>query len=539
LRINSLLDNNEYHVKVEDEFKRKLKRKIFENYNGYFYYKDGNDVRHKIKESDLNIKDQKRWDENNIPVIEIKIENKKAIIGNKSNYMKILINNIGSVKKENIDENTFNIRFYLKSISAVEESELKVYSNMEKNNSRDLSSKKVLKIRKLQPSVDNYKPTYIDAATIHNPKKSKGSKKRPRLKYVLNLRGLLYFLLLCDKKKKRDLKMLNEIIENISASDTYTDLDDEVERKCIGVKIEQFRDGKLIKEQRKYESIAQSDNPKIKDRFPFLSFYNDYKNGLPKDFLIDFLFDIVARYRYNLKSKRIYDLKYEVTEEYFKHIRNSLYNSLYPKISYLALKKEEYEALKNIQVEIKTYIDRVKDRTREFEIKNEQFIDKQVEKLDFERKFCNIVSSDEHVISISSIMPSNGYGRYYLTGVERSVIDKFIKYGTEDAESYFFIYPHFLIKNKLLKDIYQNVSKSNFYVDLKNLLKVNRIPLVCFTGVEGWIRDYEDTQFSENFNRLIKMVNQYPKYQTYMTSFQFETSVFNKFFCNRLFSYFI
>lgn len=539
LRVNSFDDDNEYHVKIDDEFKKKLKRKIFENYNGYFYYKDGNDVRHKIKEADLDIKDLKCLDENNIPVIEIKIENKEATIGNKSNYMRILINNIGSVKKENINENTFNIRFYLKSISAADESELKVYSNMEKNNSRDLSTKKILKIRKLQPSIDNYKPTYIDAATTHTPKKSNGSKKRPRLKYVLNLRGMLYFLLLCDRKKIRDKKMINEMIENISNSDVYTDLEEEVDKKCLGFKVERFRDGEWVKEQRRLETIVQLDEPRIKIRFPFLSFYNKYKNGLPEDFMIDFLVYIAFRYKDNLKSKRIDDLKYEVTEEYFKHIRNSLYNPLYPKISYLAMKKEEYDALKKFQVEIKTYIDKVKDKTREIEVENEQFIDEQFEKLEFERKFYDLVSSNEPIISISSIIPSNEYGEHCLTKIERSVIDHFIKYGTEDTESYFFAYPHFLIKNKLLKKIYQNISKSKFHDDLRNQLKVNRIPLVCLNNIEGWIRDYEDSQFSENFNRLIKMVNKYPKYQTYMTSFLFETSVFNKFFCNRLFSYFI
>ena len=492
LRVNSLVDNNEYHVKIGDEFKRKLKRKIFENYNGYFYYKDGNDVRHKIKESDLNIEDQKRWDENNIPVIEIIIENKKAIMGNKSNYMKILINNIGSVKKENIDENTFNIRFYLKLISAVEESELKVYSNMEKNNSRDLSSKKVLKIRKLEPSVDNYKPTYIDGAAIHNPKKSKGSKKRPRLKYVLNLRGLLYFLLLSDKKKKRDVKMLNEVIENLSASDTYTDLDEEVDKKCIGFKVEQIRDGKLVKEQKKYEPIVPLYKHKIKDRFPFLSLYNDYKDGLPKDFLIDFLFDVVTRYRYNLKSKRIYDLKYELTEEYLKHIRNSLYNPLYPKISYLALEKEQYNALKSLQVEIKTYIDKVKDKTREIEIKNEQFIDNQVEKLEFERKFNTMTNSNANVISLKEILSDNGNGGVIIYPFQINIIERFCKYGRENEDSYSFINYYVLVKNSLLKEIAQSSNQNNHDFVLQSGLHKNGIPLDCKKDIKIWIDNHYD-----------------------------------------------
>ncbi len=540
LRVNSFVDNNEYHIKIDDEFKKKLKRKIFENYNSYFYYKDENDVRHKIKESDLNIKDHKCFDENNHPVIEIKIENKKAIIDNKSNnYIKILINNIGSIKKENIDENIFNIRFYIKSLSADKESVLKIYSKMEKYNSKDSSSKKILKIKKLQLSVDNYKPTYVDAASTHIPKKSNGSKKRPRLKYVLNLRGLLYFLLLCDKKKKRDVKMLNEIIENISASDTYTDLNEEVDRKCVGFKVEQFRDGKLVKEQRKYEPMVPLYKPKIKDRFPFLSFYNGYKNGLPKDFLIDFLFDIAFRYKNNLKSKRIHDLKYEVTEEYFKYIRNSLYNPLYSKISYLALEKEQYDALKSLQVEIKTYIDKVKDMTREIEIKNEQFIDKQVEKLEFERKFYNIASSNEPVISIKSILPRDNRGIIYSTGIELSVIEKFCKYVTEESESYSCIYSYMLIKNKLLREIYEHLTKSNFDSDLKAELKKNGIPDDCLFSIKTWTRDYEYTLVSEKFSRWTKMVNQYPKFQTYKTSFLFEHSVLNSCFCNRLCSYFI
>jgi hypothetical protein len=159
--------------------------------------------------------------------------------------------------------------------------------------------------------------------------------------------------------------------------------------------------------------------------------------------------------------------------------------------------------------------------------------------MQFERKLYNLVDSNEPVISIKSILPRDHRGIIYSTGIEISVIEKFCKYGTEESESYSCINNYMLIKNKLLREIYKHLTKSNFYNDLKNQLKVNRIPLVCFNSVEAWIREYVDTQFSENFNRLIKMVNQYPKYQTYMTSFQFETSVFNKFFCNRLFSYFI
>jgi hypothetical protein len=492
LRENSYVDNNEYHVEIDDEFKNKLKRKIFENYKGYFYYKDQSDVRNGIKEDDLDIKDLKCLDENNHPIIEIKIANKKAINDDKSNYIKILINNIACIKKENIDESTFNIRFYLKSLSSVKEREIKVYSNMESNNSKVTLSKKVLKIRKLQLSVDNYKPNYIDAVSTHIPKRSNGSKKRPRLKYVLNLRGLLYFLLLSDKKKKRDVKMLNEVIENLSASDTYTDLDEEVDKKCIGFKVEQIRDGKLVKEQKKYEPIVPLYKHKIKDRFPFLSLYNDYKEGFPKDFLIDFLFDVVTRYRYNLKSKRIYDLKYELTEEYLKHIRNSLYNPLYPKISYLALEKEQYNALKSLQVEIKTYIDKVKDKTREIEIKNEQFIDNQVEKLEFERKFNSITNSNANVISLKEILSDNGNGGVIIYPFQINIIERFCKYGRENEDSYSFINYYVLVKNSLLKEIAQRSNQNNHDFVLQSELHKNGIPLDCKKDIKIWIDDHCD-----------------------------------------------
>ncbi len=61
----------------------------------------------------------------------------------------------------------------------------------------------------------------------------------------------------------------------------------------------------------------------------------------------------------------------------------------------------------------------------------------------------------------------------------------------------------------------------------------------CFRSIEKWIIDYEGSIFSEKVNRWLKIVNQYPKYQTYLTSFLFETSVINKCYCNRMFSYFI
>lgn len=134
----------------------------------------------------------------------------------------------------------------------------------------------------------------------------------------------------------------------------------------------------------------------------------------------------------------------------------------------------------------------------EIETKNEQFIDKQYEKLEFERKFCNLVNSDEPVISVKSILPTDNRGVIYSTGIEVSVIEKFCKYGTEESESYSCVNNYLLIKNKLLREIYQRISISNFYKDLKSELKKNRIPLDCLIDIEGWIRNYKDSLFSEN-----------------------------------------
>ena len=230
------------------------------------------------------------------------------INNNKDNYIRILINNIGSITKDNIDKNTFNIRFYYKTISSVSEKKINIYSEMEKNIPKKRSSDtKILKIRKLSLSADNYKPTYLDAALEYIPKLPQQLNRRPRLKYYLNLRGLLYFISLCSRTKTEDFKLINEMIEMICDQDRYIKLKEEVDMKCYGFKIEQYRAGELIKGQRKSEPPVPSNKPKVKDKFPFLSYYNYYKNSLPADYMVDFLYDIAFQYKDILKSKSIYD----------------------------------------------------------------------------------------------------------------------------------------------------------------------------------------------------------------------------------------
>lgn len=534
-------NSNEHHVEIGNEFKDKLKHKIYVNYNSCFYYIDKDNVRHEINEKDLNIKDKKSIDENNCPVIVIMISNNKAMAyNNKANYIKILINNIGSITKNLIDKNMFDIRFNFRTISSDHEKKIDLYTEIEKNVSRKGSSEyKVLKIRKLRLSSNNYEPTYVDVTSTKIPKKKQQPKRNPRRKYSLNLRGLLYFVSFCKRKKISDIQMINEMIENICTQDKYIDLKEEIGMKCYGFKVEHFRGNEKIKEQRKYEPIVPLHKPQIKEKFPFLSNYNHYKTGLPANFMVDFLFNIVSQLKDILKSKGIYDLKYLVTEKYLTYVRNSLHNPLLPKIRYLAMKKEEFIALKKFEDEITLYINGVKETERQIERDNEQFLSKQDAKVQFERKLYDLVNSNESVISIKSILPRDNRGIIYSTGIEISVIEKFCKYGTEENESYSCINNYMLIKNKLLREIYEHITKSNFYNDLKAELKKNRIPLICLMGIEAWIRNYEDSLFSENFNRWSKMVNRYPIYQTYMSSFLFENPVFNKTFCNRLFSYFI
>jgi len=540
----SSYDSKEHHVEIDNEFKDKLRRRIYVNYQSCFYYIDKDNVRHHIDENDLEVVYQKTLDENNIPVIELIISNKKAsIINKKPNYIKILINNIGSITKDLIDRDTFNVRFYFKTISLDNEKKIDVYSDIKKDTSRKKQSEtKTLGIKKLSLSTYNSKPTYIDASDEHIPRKPrhvyKRPRPRPRLKYILNLRGLLHFISLCNSKDTEDIEKINEVIENICNQDIDIDLQEEVDMKCYGFKVEQFREGEKVEEKKgNLQPLKPLYKAKIKNRFPLLSFYNDYKNSLPSNFMVDFLFGIVIQLNDTLENKRIYDLKYEVTEKYLKHIRNSLHNPLRPKIRYLAMEKKEYNALKTFENATSLYIDRVKETTREIERDNERFLKNQDTKVQFERKLYNLVSSNKPVISIKPILPRDNRGIIFLTSIERSVIEKFCKYTRDENESYNPICGQLLIKNKLLKEIHKNITKSNFDKDLKSELKKNKIPDDCLLSIKTWIRDYEYTLVSEKFSRWIKMVNQYPKFQTYKTSFLFEYSVFNSCFCNRLFSF--
>ena len=120
-------------------------------------------------------------------------------------------------------------------------------------------------------------------------------------------------------------KLEKKIISNISKMDEYMYLRDEIDSAYGSVTSIKFLDGKPHDVEKIFGSTASH---KIKTRFPFLSFYDGYKDYIRsenKNFVSDFLFDVAKEYEAQLRNMSITKLKYEVTKRYLERIRRYFY----------------------------------------------------------------------------------------------------------------------------------------------------------------------------------------------------------------------
>lgn len=104
---------------------------------------------------------------------------------------------------------------------------------------------------------------------------------------------------------------MNEVIENLSKMDIYRDLEEEIAENPWGKSMSgltTLRVQNIIPKNYMYK------------RFPFLWYYNDYKQYLPKNFAVDLLLKIAYEYKDKLERITNYDLKYIVTDKFFIEI---------------------------------------------------------------------------------------------------------------------------------------------------------------------------------------------------------------------------
>lgn len=119
--------------------------------------------------------------------------------------------------------------------------------------------------------------------------------------YSLNLRGLLLYLTGESAENNR----IDKTLDSLSERDEYVRVRDSV---VIGINEENGED------------LLRIWSYKIKQDFPFLSYYNKMKKYLPERFSAKLLKDIALELQNRLEDMNNEDLKYEVTRRYYKGV---------------------------------------------------------------------------------------------------------------------------------------------------------------------------------------------------------------------------
>jgi hypothetical protein len=96
-------------------------------------------------------------------------------------------------------------------------------------------------------------------------------------------------------------------------------------------------------------------------RFPFLSFYNTYKDKLPTNLAVNILLDIAEDLSNEFETMDITEIKYKVTERFFSHIENYFWESRWMTESRItdrySISDETFSTLRKYQSEIRNYLE--------------------------------------------------------------------------------------------------------------------------------------------------------------------------------------
>jgi hypothetical protein len=450
-----LFKESDFLTKEDKEFRlepRKFRDSAFNAYKSYFKCES---------EHDLNIDTQEKENanQNKIKCIQISDDN--------NNYIRLEINFTLLEKNSKLEKDM--VKFFQKSKFSDLENELHLHKGREKGR---------FIVRKLK-LVPNYSfLDYIDEVSFQN-----GNNK-----YVLNLKGLLHLIILYKGKLKVD--SIEKIILNISNLDEYMNLRDEIDSAYESIyNIEKNED-----ENSDIKKIYGSNSScRIKKRFPFLSFYNGYKDYIHKHnerFVLDFLFNVAREFELQLQNSSITRLKYEITKRYLERIRKYFYSFHTQRLVHTNLSDNTFQAITRLQGEIGIYIEEMKRSDYEWEKLERQRYEKECADIEFKRKFNTLTDTNASVISLKSILQNNGNGGVIIYPFQINIIERFCKYGREDEDSYSFINYYVLVKNSLLKEIAKNINQDNYDNDLQSELHKNGIPLDCKKDVKKWINNY-------------------------------------------------
>jgi hypothetical protein len=453
-----LFKEKDFLRKEDKEFELepgKFRNKVFEIYKKYFKCQSRNDLDFKYIEKENQYQEKIKG---------------IMICDRHNNYLRIEINFTLLNEKGKLEKGM--VKFFQKSRFSDWEDELNLYTGRENGG---------FVVRKF-----SMVPNYFFLDLIDEVFYQDGEKK-----FVLNLRGLLYLFLLYEKKLK--VSEIEKIISNISNMDEYMYLRNEIDSAYGSIVNIKFLDGKPHDVEKIFGSTTSH---QIKTRFPFLSFYEAYKDYIRsenKNFVSDFLFYVAQDLERQLRNMSITRLKYEVTKMYLQRIRRYFYDIHTQRLVHVDLSDETFNAITRLQDEIGIYIEEMKKSEYEREKFERQSYEKDQARMRFQRRLNTLTDLDKNVISLKDILPDNGIGGIIIDAPQISIIERFCKYGREENESYSFTNYYILIKNTLLKEIAQKINQNNYNDDLRSELDRNAIPLDCKKDVENWINNYYES----------------------------------------------
>lgn len=467
LRYDEIFDNDKKTKEyVSDEQKEKvnnrIKSRFFKTYHASFDWDE---------ERDLVLSKTEKEDKDDGKYIEIKIGKDFS-----KQYIKIVIKpeidrtKVFFVNSNNwIVENRQNGRIPI--IEKRQKGTIFVYSSR-------LFPNHLIRYLDIIPEYEIENPYETNKGKIPRYRKivqtDEATKIKRKNRYMLNIRGLLLYLLLNNKRNSPDkigdkfYKQMNEVIENLPNIDIYRDLLEEIAENQSGRSISNA-----------YEIQIENripDNYMYK-RFPFLWQYNYYNELLPKNFAVDTLLKIAPEFKDRLETINSNQLKYLVTEKFFKEIEQFFWDGygtspLLSKIHNRRLINDNIRlVLIDYQKTIRTYLRTRKEKDLELFNTHTDFYDGENRRITISRKihdFCT--KTVEWIIPLEQILDL-GNKHTVLSLEDRKAIDIVIR-----SDSRYILFSNYLIVKKNIQKITSMIRVEMTVEEICTILQTMKIP---------------------------------------------------------------
>ncbi len=300
--------------------------------------------------------------------------------------------------------------------------------------------------------------------------------------YMLNVRGLLLYLLLNIKNNSPNTisdkfyKQMNEVIENLPTIDIYRDVDEEIAENPTGRSISNA-----------YEIQIENKIPDnyMYKRFPFLWYYNNYKEYLPKNFAVDILLQISLEFKDRLEAINNNELKYLVTERFFKEVEQYFWNgygtslSLLSKINNRSLINDSIRfVLIDYQKIIRNYLRTRKEKDLKSFNMDTDFYDGKNRQITISRKIYDLCTkTEECVIPLERVLGLDDK-KTVISSEDMKAADTVIR-----SDPRYILFSNYLIVKKNIQKIKSMIRDEMTVEEICTILQTLKIPKALLSHI--------------------------------------------------------